>query len=258
MASDNAALVLLHGIGMSADNAWQEVVPLVSDHHEVFAPTALGHRGGPAPQRRPATIDDVVDSAEQYLDEHGLDRPHLAGNSMGGYMAIELARRGRAASVCALSPGGFWAAGDGLQTQISKGFKRNTKMGRTMRPVIAVMCRPASLRRVVLRDSACNGNRITAERAIQMLDDYLACTVVSDVVDGTFQVAPLNPLPCPTTIAWSGCDKLLPIALYENNVRERLPQAVFKVLPDVGHVPMFDDPDLVARTILTATGAANS
>jgi pimeloyl-ACP methyl ester carboxylesterase len=127
-----------------------------------------------------------------------------------------------------------------------------------MRPVIAVMCRPASLRRVVLRDSACNGNRITAERAIQMLDDYLACTVVSDVVDGTFQVAPLNPLPCPTTIAWSGCDKLLPIALCEKNVRERLPQAVFKVLPDVGHVPMFDDPDLVARTILTATGAANS
>jgi len=46
-------------------------------------------------------MSDVVDAAEQYLDEHGLDRPHLAGNSMGGYMAIELARRGRAATVCA-------------------------------------------------------------------------------------------------------------------------------------------------------------
>jgi pimeloyl-ACP methyl ester carboxylesterase len=61
---------------------------------------------------------------------------------------------------------------------------------------------------------------------------------------------------CPITIAWSGSDALLPVAQYEKKVRERLPQAVFKVLPDVGHVPMFDDPDLVARTILTTTRAA--
>ena len=145
-------------------------------------------------------------------------------------MAIELARRGRATSVCALAPGGFWAAGDGLQTQISKGLKRNMKIGHVMRPVIPLMCRPASLHRLYLRE-------------------------VSDIVDGTFQVAPVDPLPCPITIAWSGNDALLPVARYEKNVRERLPQATFKVLPDVGHVPVFDDPDLVARTTLAATAA---
>ena len=45
MASDKPPLVLLHGTAMSG-NAWQDVVPLLSDHHEVFTPTALGHRGG--------------------------------------------------------------------------------------------------------------------------------------------------------------------------------------------------------------------
>ena len=42
MASDNSALVLLHGILMSG-NAWQDVVPLLSNHHQVYTPTAAGH-----------------------------------------------------------------------------------------------------------------------------------------------------------------------------------------------------------------------
>ena len=111
MASDKPPLVLLHGTAMSG-NAWQDVVPLLSNDHEVFTPTALGHHGGPPVQRPPATITDVVDAAERYLDEDvDLEQPHLAGNSLGGFVAIELARRGRAATVCAFSPAGFWSAG---------------------------------------------------------------------------------------------------------------------------------------------------
>jgi pimeloyl-ACP methyl ester carboxylesterase len=63
-------------------------------------------------QRHPATVSDLVDAAERYLDERGLERPHLAGHSLGGQMAIELARRGRAATVCALAPGGLFPVGD--------------------------------------------------------------------------------------------------------------------------------------------------
>jgi pimeloyl-ACP methyl ester carboxylesterase len=91
-----------------SDSAWRETVPLVAVHHEVFTPIAIGHRGGPPVQRRPVTIWDVIDAAERYLDEHGLEQPHLAGNSMGGFVALELARRGRAESVSAFSPAGLW------------------------------------------------------------------------------------------------------------------------------------------------------
>ena len=253
MASDKPALVLLHGIGMTADLAWQEVVPLLSEHHQVFAPTALGHRGGPPAQRRPVTVTDVIDAAEHYLDEHGLHRPHLAGNSLGGYMAIELARRGRAASVCALSPGGFWAEGDGLQPHIAKGVRRNLAMARVARPVVPLLCKSARVRRLAMRDSACNGDRLTAARFLQTVDDALACSAMTEILGQPWQVAPLDPLPCPITVAWSGKDAILPVDQYQANVRERLPQAVFKVLPDVGHIPAFDDPHLVARTILDTT-----
>jgi pimeloyl-ACP methyl ester carboxylesterase len=70
------------------------------------------------------------------------------------------------------------------------------------------------------------------------------------------QVAPLDPLPCPITLAWSEKDALLPVAFYGPIARERLPRATFTILPDVGHDPMMDDPALVARTILDVTGVS--
>ena len=90
-----------------------------------------GHRSGPPVQRCPAdTVSDLVDAAERYLDERGLERPHLAGLSVGGWMAIELARRGRAATVCALAPAGFWSAGDSAQTQVNNQARKFVAMGR--------------------------------------------------------------------------------------------------------------------------------
>ena len=115
--------MLLHGLAASG-NAWQDVVPLLRRGHEVYTPTAPGHRGGPPVQRRPATATDLVDWTESYLDEQGLQRPHLVGHSMGGYLAIELARRGRAATVCAFAPGGFWASGDGLRATTKSRVER--------------------------------------------------------------------------------------------------------------------------------------
>ena len=84
-------------------------------------------------QRRPVTMWDVIDESERYLDERGLERPHLAGHSMGGFIALELARRGRAASVCVFSPGGLWS--DDLRVQVAKRLRRQFALGRLMRPI---------------------------------------------------------------------------------------------------------------------------
>jgi pimeloyl-ACP methyl ester carboxylesterase len=64
MDSNPSPLVLFHGLAMSG-NAWREVVPLVSPHHEVYVPTAVGHSGGPAAQERPVTMTDMVDAAQR-------------------------------------------------------------------------------------------------------------------------------------------------------------------------------------------------
>ena len=244
MASDKPPLVLLHPFLLSG-KAWQDVVPLLSGYHQVFTPTLLGHCGGPPVQRRPVSIWDLIDAAEAFLDEHGLQRPHLAGNSTGGFVALELARRGRAATVCALSPAGFWSTGDGSRARAASKVHRIAAMSRLSRPVAPLIFRSAIVRRLSLRsiNVACHGDRLPANQAVQAVQDTVACTVTNEVFStDEEQFAPLDPVPCPITLAWSEKDSLFPVATYGKVARERLPQATFKILPDVNHVPMFDDP----------------
>ncbi len=257
MASDKPPLVLLHPFLLSG-NVWQDVVPLLSSYHQVFTPTLLGHRGGPTVQRRPATIWDVIDAAEEYLNEHGLQRPHLAGNSTGGFVALELARRGRAATVCALSPAGFWSTGDGSRARAGSKVRRIAVMSRLSHPVAPLIFESATVRRLSMRflNSACHGDRLPAAQAVGATKDVVACTVTDELFSTVEeQVAPLDPLPCPITIAWGEKDSLFPLATYGQVARDRLPKATFEILPDVNHVPIMDDPDLVASTILSVTGA---
>lgn len=255
MPDGKPPLVLLHPFLLSG-RVWHDVIPHVSNHHEVYTPTLLGHCGGPPVQRHPATITDLVDAVERFLDDYRLAQPHLVGNSTGGYVAIELARRGRATTVCALSPAGFWSTGDGSYTRAANKVRRIARVARVARPVAPVVFRTAMVRRLSFRmiDAAYHADRLSAARTVEILGDIVACTVDVHEVHDEHQIAPLDPLPCPITLAWSGKDSLFPAETYGSVARERLPGAAFEILPDVGHTPMVDDPGLVARTILRVTG----
>ena len=250
----NEPLVLLHGLGMSP-RVWDSVLPLLEPHHEIVALTTLGHRGGASPSHRPVTVRDMVDAAERELDARGLERPHIAGNSLGAWMAIDLARRGRAASVCALSPAGSWTAGTAEQAYGVRKIRRAHRMARLSRPLpMSLVLRSALVRRLTLRDAAEHADRLTAAQAAEATRDLLDCAVLEDILTTTEEIAPLDRLPCPITLAWSGEDALLPVDVNGAVARARLPQARFVVLPGVGHVPMVDEPATVARTILETAG----
>jgi pimeloyl-ACP methyl ester carboxylesterase len=253
---DKPACVLLHP-ATSSGRVWQDVVPLLSAHLEVHTPTLLGHRGGPEVRRRPATFTDLVDSAERYLDEHGLERPHLAGNSGGATVAIELARRGRAETVCAISPGGFWSADDGSAARVFNRIRLGGKILRLIHPGAPFLLKSAAGRRIVLRNFVCHGERLSADRALDWyFADPMGCTIMDDLAASDETVEPLDPLPCPITFAWAEVDRFVPATPYGRTARERLPNASWITLPGVGHNAMVDDPELIARTILAVTGAA--
>jgi len=101
-------LVLLHGVG-GTWRVWRPVLPLLERWHAVFAPTLPGHCGA---DRLPAgvapSIDALADGVAEQLDRAGIDRAHIVGNSLGGWIALELARRGRARSVVLFGPAGAW------------------------------------------------------------------------------------------------------------------------------------------------------
>jgi pimeloyl-ACP methyl ester carboxylesterase len=251
-------LVLLHGI-LGSETMWHRVVPLVAPHHDTIALTALGHRGGRPATRRPALLAHLVDDVAHTLDELRIERAHFAGNSLGGWMSLELARRGRALSVCALSPAGCWPPpADGEQGRDSrpaaalKAAIRDIRMGR---PLVPFMVRSSRFRRWAMRLNAVHGDRLRPEEMVKMADDVLGCTVGGDLLRTGEALAPLDPLPCPVVVAWSERDRLLPLKVFGTRAKELMPAARFTILPGVGHVPMFDSPELVAKTILESTAA---
>ena len=101
-------LLLLHGIG-SGLRIWDPVLPMLTPHYDVIAVDLPGH--GESPVLDDSTPPDAATFAlalARFMDELGIATAHLAGNSLGGWTALELAKLGRARSVAALSPAGLW------------------------------------------------------------------------------------------------------------------------------------------------------
>lgn len=245
--SDRPPLLLLHGVMMSSA-AWSDVVPLLTDTYDVLAPTSAGHRGGPD-LTGPATVGALTDHVERLLDDRGLDTVHVAGNSMGGWMAVELARRGRARTVCGISPAGFWTPGQPDQTRSAGRLRFVRQLTRASAPVTSVVMRSGLVRRLSMRDIAAHGDRLTPEAATRAAEDLLGCTVALDMLSTTEAVAPLDPVPCPVTFAWPEQDRIFPQHVNGEVARRVVPGAKHVTLPGTGHVPMIDDPELCARLI---------
>ncbi|MAL97295.1 MAG: alpha/beta hydrolase [Alteromonadaceae bacterium] len=241
-------VVLFHGVTCS-ERVWAPIAHLLSPHCEVFAPTSMGHRGGAA-ARPGVKIADLVDDAEATLDQLKLDRPHLVGNSLGGWIAMELARRGRASSVCALSPAGCWDVAKSGQRQATDKLKGVVRLTRATRWALPLASRLGVIRKFAMRENAVNGARVSSQELISMADDLLGCTAKYDLLNTTEAMAPLKPAPCPVLLAWAEFDRIFPPEVNGPIARELIPDAEWRVLPKVGHLPMLDDPELVAKTII--------
>jgi alpha-beta hydrolase superfamily lysophospholipase len=232
------------------------VLAALEEQHEVFAPTLPGHRGGPPlDPDLPVSIDVLADGLERILDAAGIETAHLAGNSLGGWLAIELARRGRARSVVALSPAGGWASPRDLRRVIRLiSGARVVIAGRERLRLDELMRRPR-FRRLTLRQAMAHGELIPVEDVLEMMDDTAACTAYrgfTDWIRGTESLRSAAPA-CPVRIAWAERDRTIPFSRYGRPLLDALDGAEHVTLAGVGHVPMYDDPGLVARTILEVT-----
>lgn len=242
-------VILLHGVTGSA-SMWQRVVPIVGREYDAIAPTALGHLGGREPRVRPARIAHLLDDLELTMDRLEIETAHFAGNSMGGWMALEMAHRGRARSICALSPAGTWD-GDSRAHRMSRRLIKASSLGaRAVRPTLGVSSRSAAFRKLALLGTALHGDRVSPAAFRADVEAVAGCAVTADIVATGETLQSIDPAPCPISIVWSEIDRILPIGINGGLARKLVPGAEWSVLPGVGHVPMFDDPELVAETIL--------
>jgi pimeloyl-ACP methyl ester carboxylesterase len=251
-----APLVLLHPFASCAD-VWNPILPSLKRHHEVFALSLPGHVGGePLPAGASHTVEAALDLIEQQLDQLGIERAHMVGNSLGAWLAIELARRGRALSVVAIAPGGGWEVGSPEHMRLVRRFQLIGRLLSIGGSFASVLARHSALRHLMLRDTVAHPERLTAEEAFSFIEAAWRCAAFEGIVESlpTQPVSqPLHPAPCPIRLVWGAEDRLLPIAGYSERWRRMLPSATWVELAGAGHVPMFDAPRAVAESILQVT-----
>lgn len=249
-------LLLLHPFALCAE-VWNPILPALKQQHQVYALAIPGHVGSdPLPPDFSHTIEAAVDVLEAKMDALGIDAAHLVGNSLGGWLAIELARRGRALSVVALAPGGGWEPGSREQRRLQRRFLITKTLLDLTGPLGPLLARFTIPRYCLLRAAVARPHRLTPHEARFLIESVRRCSAYAGVLKALpilQPVAPFESLPCPVRLVWGARDRLLPINGYSERWRRALPGAEWVVLPNVGHVQMYDDPHAVAAGILEFT-----
>ena len=244
-------LVLVHGLG-SRRQAWEPVIELAGSQRELIAVDLPGFGDSPTDEAgTKLTVVDHADRLERFFAEAGLERPHLAGNSLGGAIGLELGRRGALRSLTAISPVGFWGRPGQAWCRwaLRTGYKAGQRRPQSIPPKLDLtMLRLGTFVYSFGRPFRAPAEAVFATReaglaAPGFLD---ACTHGLDYRFGD----PGRLREVPVTVAWGRRDVLNLYWTQSRVARRRLPWARHVSLPRCGHVPFHDDPELLARIVL--------
>ena len=245
-------LVLIHGF-TDTWRSWELVLPALEREHEVLAFTLAGHAGGPRIEGE-ATDAALLDAAERAMDDAGLERAAVAGNSLGGYLALHLAARGRASSVVALAPAGGWPPGDPSFVEALGFFRTMQELIVAAAPHAEALLASPEGRRRATEFSVTNFEHIPAELLAHQLRGVAGCEAVYDLIDHAEREGfdlDAEAITCPVRIVWGTADRILPWPIAAERYRtEWLPSADWVELDGVGHMPQLDVPLETAQLIL--------
>jgi pimeloyl-ACP methyl ester carboxylesterase len=238
-------LVLLHSLGAELV-VWSPVIDLLAPHRDVVAIDMPGFGGSATlPGGEKPTPRNLAKSVVSFCEQLGLERPHVAGTSLGGWVAIECARLGATSSVTTLCSAGFW-------DEPLRPRRNATRMlARAALPVVSLM-RLSSVRRIALSRATHRPERVPAGDAIRLVRSYATSPGFAAASEQmrSGMVGSLTDVPLPLTLAWGEFDRLLP--------RSRLDQVPTGVtqttLRGCGHIPTWDDPEQVARVLRDGSG----
>jgi pimeloyl-ACP methyl ester carboxylesterase len=235
-------------------------MPALERRHEVLAPTLAGHAGGPplaAGERGDAVLADAL---ERVMDEAGFEAADVVGNSLGGYLALQLAARGRARSVVAFAPAGGWAQDDESYRQTLEAQREMIELLRRTAPQADAL--------LATREGRRRATRALAERSEHIPEELIAHQMLAAAAaPGSFELIEqalregwaIEPerISCPVRIVWGTEDRLLPWPSAAARYRgEWLPHADWVVLDGVGHCPQLDVPLEAAELILGFAAAS--
>jgi pimeloyl-ACP methyl ester carboxylesterase len=247
-------ILLLHPFMMS-QSVWKKVAPLIADtgRYEVFAPTMAGHNGG---AKGPFFLDSgsLADDVERRLDALGWGTAHIVGNSLGGWVAFELERRGRARTLTGIAPAGGWRHFTPAKFEIVGKFLAGMPLwlftlafGRRVLKLpftrylahLPVSATPEGLSDDDLRDIIDDVSHCPAY--YQLLFKSLTLPGLLELANGS----------APTHLVICEKDRVLPHPRFTRHFTTQLPKDTrITHLDGVGHIPMFEAPARIADLIV--------
>lgn len=255
-------LVLVHGLG-SRWQCFDPVLDLLARDHDVVALDLPGFGDSPLqPGLEPGPVGYTRWLAG-WLDEQGIDRPHLVGSSMGGAIALELGREGRTSSVTAFAPAGFWRSPGVRWSQLLLTSLRATSRvagGLVDRALDHDVARAALLAPLFGRPAAVPPAAAREDVAGLVGAPAFAPARTSFSSYRWEPGADLGGLAeVPVTVAWGTRDVVLTHRTQSRRARAVLPAARHVDLVGCGHLPFYDDParcaELVSSTVASAAQA---
>ena len=238
---DGLPLVLLHPLGADR-RVWDPIVGPLAAAHEVITLDLPGFGQSPPLRHTTPTPQALAEAVATLLRDLGVQLPHVVGNSLGGWVALELALAASAGRVTAIAPAGLWSAP--LAPKPSLGHR----LARALGPLIEPAARTGRGRRLLLSGSVAYPERIPRGDAAHLVRAYARAPgfiAVNDAMRATTFTA-LAQIRCPVTLIWPEHDQLVRRPAH-------LPGNVTSVtLPDAGHIPMWDAPAALVALIATA------
>ena len=246
-AGSGAPLVLIHGIGHTW-RGWKPMLPMLEERFDVLAVDLPGHGySEPFPPSRESTPEALADAVEDEMARAGFDTAHIAGNSLGGWIALELARRGRAETVTAISPAGLQHA---REKAWGRGVLRTLRWLAQHAPPPEAMLRNPVGRVMVSGVSSARSWKKDPDDASEEARLFAS----SEGFDATMphvtdsQPRGLTTLDVPVLLLWGNMDVVL-LPRQGRRFERLIPGAELRYIRGIGHVPMSDAPEELAEAI---------
>ena len=246
-------LLLIHGLG-SNRRVWDAPLGLLEREREVIAVDLPGFGESPSLSTTP-TPGAIADAIEETISDLGLTKPSVAGNSLGGLLSLELARRGAVASAVALSPAGFSSPGESRFASASLGLSR--KAATAIAPALPRLVESAAGRTLLTAQLVARPTAVPPAEMLGAVEGLIDCDGFEETRKALFDYVwtSRDALSVPATVAWGAKDRLL-LPWQARRAEAWIPGIRSFELPGCGHVPCWDNPPLVARTILEGTSLA--